>query len=296
MKPEINFDAIVTSVILSDSEKECGLPDKASILKATEALSKYGFVRLINVFDPAKLVIWKTHYRNRYRSYLHSTDRPNRRPLFTVDVEGPFTDPYFFANPMISPLINNFLGDNHILAALSSVVSFPGAPDQNIHRDSPPLFNTDYSVDKDIPPYSLTVLIPLVDCTLETGCTKVWPGSHHRSHDENIEAIAPTNPEVKKGSVLITDSRLVHRGGANLSNQIRPLIYMTYHCHWFRDFGGYEDRPPVNIGNSQLKSIPDEYKHMFSWTKDQYQRIRVKNWLRRTTPDGIKQIARILKR
>ncbi|MBL4813670.1 MAG: phytanoyl-CoA dioxygenase family protein [Rhodobacteraceae bacterium] len=296
-KMELNCknDAFISSVTFSDAERDSGRPNEDNILKTAELLGEHGFVRMVNVFNPKMLSNLDSHYRNRYSSYLHNTNRPNRRPLFTVDVEGPFNDSEFFAHPLIIPVIKKMLGDNSILAALSSVVSFPGAPDQYIHRDAKQLFGKDYSVDKDIPAYSITVLIPLVDCNLQTGCTKVWPGSHLCGCEEDALKEPPIDPEVQRGSILMTDGRLVHRGGANVSELLRPLVYMTYHCHWYRDFGGYEDRPPVNITTKEFKKIPDNYKHMFSWTRDPYRMIRFKNLLRRAIPGSAIKLMRSLK-
>ena len=281
MENNTENNQLSSSVTFTDQERDTKTPGEAILNEAQALFAEHGFIRLVNVFDPKTIDEWDKHYRRRYKSFLQSYDR-GERPLFTVDVEGPFSDPYFFANPLIGMVTNKFLGDDHILAALSSVVSFPDAPDQFIHRDTEPIFGKNYSVDVCLPPYSITVLIPLVDCNLETGCTKVVPGSHR------LPRYSPKSPfidpEVRKGSVLITDGRLVHRGGANLSSRIRPLLYMTYHRKWFRDFGGYEERPPINVSNRVLKNIPREYRHMFDWTKDPYRLIRLKTFLRRILP------------
>ncbi|MCF8468291.1 MAG: hypothetical protein K9G33_12885 [Sneathiella sp.] len=87
----------------------------------------------------------------------------------------------------------------------------------------------------------------------------------------------------------------LHRGGANLSTHLRPLLYLTYHRSWFRDFGGYEDRPPVNVSNRELRKIPDAYKHMFTWTTDPYVFIRYKTVLRSLIPGKIKRLARSMR-
>lgn len=283
---------LISTVTFSDMERNSQTPSEEHLAEAISLFQEYGFVRLNNIFDPDVMRQWDAHYRKRYKSYLHSTNQPNKRPLFTVDVEGPFNDPYFYANPLLMPFYKQFLGEDCILGSLSSVVSFPGAPDQHLHRDSPALFGNDYTFDVNIPSYAMDILIPLVDCTLETGCTKVWPGSHKCKTDDEALQINCLEPEVKVGSVLMTNSKLVHRGGANHSEIIRPLIYLQLHRHWFRDFSGYEERPPVNIGNRELEKVPGEYRHMFTWTKDPYRVIRIKNWLRRVLPGSLRQLRR----
>lgn len=274
------------TVRFSDEERDSGVPSPEKTARACELFQKYGFVRLENVFRQDFLDKLIAHYNRRYKMFLGGTYRTDLRPLFTVDVEGPFNDPTFYANPLVMPFFKKNLGEECIVGAMSSVVSFPGAPDQFLHRDSQAIFGDDYEIDQHVPPYAMTMLIPFVDCTTETGCTKVWPGSHRRNVENAIEAeqTPPFEPEVKVGSVLITNSKVVHRGGANVSKRLRPLVYLTYHRKWFRDFWGYETRPPVNVSAWQLRLVPDEYKHLFDWTKDRYAGLRVKNAVKRVIP------------
>lgn len=287
---------ITSSVRFSDRERDTGVPDSESISRAFALFSEHGFVRLENVFSPQFMVQLTKSYSRRYRMYLEGTYQNDKRPLFTVDVEGVFNDPTFYANPLMLPFIKKCVGDQCIVGAMSSVASFPGAPDQFIHRDSLPIFGGDYEIDKDIPTYAMTVLIPLVDCNRQTGCTKVWPGSHLRNDPKESESHAPLEPEVRVGSVLITSSKLIHRGGANVSDKLRPLVYMTYHRSWFRDFWGYETRPPVNVSARQLAKVPAEYRHMFAWTKDQYAQIRTRNSVKRLFPFKLVSAVRSLAR
>lgn len=298
MESNRNNDALVSSVEFSDVERDSGTFDEGKLLKAIELLDEHGFVRMVNVFDSNKLSEIDTHFRRRYRTYLHSTNETYSRPLFPIDVEGPFNNPNYFAHPLVMPLIRTLLGDKCIVGKFGSVVSFPGAPDQYTHRDSPQLFGEDYSIVKDIPPYQFTVLIPLIDCNLKTGCTKVWPGSHRYERDEDVLNKAALDPEVQRGSILIMDSRLIHRGGPNVSDLVRPLVYITYQCSWYRDFRGYTDRNPLNITNKELKKIPEAYKHMFGWTRDPYDSIkyRIKHLLKRLLPGRAVQLVRFVRR
>lgn len=285
-------------VHFSDEERNAGIPSPEKTSQALLLFQKYGFVRLENVFHPDFLSRLIAHYNERYKMYLEGTYKADLRPLFTVDVEGAFNDPSFYANPIVMPFFKKCLGEDCIVGAMSSVVSFPGAPDQFVHRDSQAIFGDDYEVDQHVPPYAMTMLIPFVDCTTETGCTKVWPGSHRRNVPNAVETekTPPFEPEVKVGSVLITNSKVVHRGGANRSQRLRPLVYLTYHRKWFRDFWGYETRPPVNVSALQLRRIPDEYKHMFAWTKDAYATIRIRNAAKRMLPFSVVRAVRSLVR
>jgi ectoine hydroxylase-related dioxygenase (phytanoyl-CoA dioxygenase family) len=282
---------LVSSVTFTDIERDKGQLSEDKLLEISQLFDEYGYVRLVNVFSPDYLQVIENHYRRRYKNFLQGTRKKDRRPLFTVDVEGPFNDEFFYANPLMFSFICRVLGEDCILGAMSSVASYPGAPDQHLHRDTQAIFGNgpnDYTIDKDIPVYAMTILIPLVDCTTETGCTRVWPKSHRTSSEKEALEIQSLDPEVRIGSVLITNSKLLHRGGANLSDKLRPLLYLTYHRNWFRDFGGYENRPPVNIANAEYRKIPVTRKHMFSWTKNTYRYIRFKVLAKRLVPSTVK--------
>lgn len=287
MTADLPSDSLEFSVHFSDAERDNGSPSEANLAKAIDLFARNGFVRLDNVFHPEQMQTWTRFYQRRYDKPLAQTTKADKRPLFTVDVEGPLNDPLLYANPLIFPFIQHNVGKECIVGAMSSVLSFPGAPDQFLHRDSLPIFGDDYTVDMAIPPYAITMLIPLVDCTKLTGCTKVWPGSHLRENPNEAEERPPLEPEVGVGSVLFTNSKLLHRGGANLSDIKRPLIYLTYHRKWFRDYWGYESRPPINIPRRELKKMPAQYRAMFTWTRDPYSVIRMKNALKEMLPSGL---------
>ncbi|MEH6525534.1 MAG: phytanoyl-CoA dioxygenase family protein [Sneathiella sp.] len=291
---------LISSISFTDIERDNGSFSEDKLVEAMDLFEQYGFIRLVNVFSHKRMANLNSHYRHRYRHLLQGTNKDDLRPLFTVDVEGPFNDETFYANPHIHSFVCNILGRKCILGAMSSVASYPGAPDQRLHRDTQAIFGDgpdDYTIDKNVPVYAMTVLIPLVDCTLETGCTKVWPKSHLTPNDSEALRIDSLDPEVFVGSALITNSKLLHRGGANLSDRLRPLLYMTYHRSWFRDFYGYEDRPPVNVTNFEYRKIPDNHKHMFSWTKNTYKYIRYKAMVKRLLPRFVKkQAGKIVRR
>jgi ectoine hydroxylase-related dioxygenase (phytanoyl-CoA dioxygenase family) len=280
-------------VEFTNTERENAAPPNQKTNSAYEKFRHEGFVRMDNVFAPKLVEHFSAHYRKRYQHTLESTTRQDGRPLYTLDVEGPFNDPTVYANPLVLPFLERCLGPDCILGAMSIIVSFPGAPAQRIHRDSKSLFGQNFLFDKDLPPYSMTMLIPLVDCTVETGCTQVWPRTHLTTEtDESAASVSPVDPEVLAGSVLFTDSRLIHRGGANLSSRHRPVVYLTYQRAWYRDFWGYDGRPPVNIDGSEFARVPDQYKHLFSWTKDPYRRYRIRNRLRHLLPSKIMNAVR----
>ncbi|MGH1487098.1 MAG: phytanoyl-CoA dioxygenase family protein [Cellvibrionaceae bacterium] len=274
---------------------EGNLSDK--IDKATHLFQKNGFIRLENIFEPSFIKSITDFYNKNYLYSIKNSNAKDKRPLHTLTIDGPLNSPEYYANPKVTPLLKNLLGDNYIIGSFSGVLSFPGAPDQRIHRDSEPLYNTqdNYEIDVKLPAHSVTFLVPLVDCNKQTGCTRVWPGSHLISTNEAAKEIEAFDPEVSVGSILLTDSRVIHHGAANKSDIHRPLLYITYHRHWFRDYWGYEHRPPIHINTKQLNIVPKEYQHLFSWTKNPYKRWEFKQAFFKLLPSAILNKFNIIK-
>jgi hypothetical protein len=254
-----------------------------------------GFVRLTDIFSAEFMAELQQFYQAHYLYSLASTNMKDKRPLHTIHVEGPFNSPDYYANKKLLPLLSHLLGDDFIVASFSCVLSFPGSPDQRLHRDSEPLYGYDYSIDKTLPPHSVTLLIPLVDCTLQTGCTRVWPGTHRTATYDEAVKVKPIDPELSVGSVLMTDSRVLHQGAANTSMSHRPLLYITYHRHWFRDFWGYDHRPPVSISRRELAKVPQQHRQRFMWTRYNYKKWHIKQAFFRLLPQFVINKLQILK-
>lgn len=255
---------------------------------AKDLFAKNGYIRVQNLFSAAQMAAFDAQYRDRYRNFLTATNKHDKRPLFTVDIEGAFAQRDVISNPILLPFLEYFLGKDFILAAMSAVASFPGAPDQHLHRDATMLFGPDNTADYGLQVYSITMLVPLIDFTKETGCTRVWPGSHKIGGRESGLAVGSLDPEVHVGSVLISDGRVLHRGAANRSNRLRPLFYMTFHRSWYRDFGGYAQRPPILISDKNFAALPAELQARVGWSRDRYKSVKWKYWLRKTLPVGLR--------
>lgn len=119
-----------------------------------------------------------------------------------------------------------------------SILGLPAAEDtesQRWHADTPHL----YSIH--LPPHSITVHIPLIDLTLENGPTEFRLGSHilgqlkgeagdgEEESDDRLALCAP------RGSVILYDERIEHRGLKNCTEMPRPIAYCTYAKAWYRD-------------------------------------------------------------
>ena len=83
----------------------------------------------------------------------------------------------------------------------------------------------------------VTVLIYMEESNLETGCTRVVPGTHlvagftrHRDADIERIAYAQTIPlPMPPGGLLAIDGMLLHAAGINRSDRTRMSITLGYH-------------------------------------------------------------------
>ena len=278
----------IASISISKAEHDAGALTPAMLETAKHLFSENGYIRVENLFTAEQMAAFDAQYRDRYRNFLTATNKHDKRPLFTVDIEGAFARREAMTHPILAPFFESFLGKDFILAAMSAVASFPGAPDQHLHRDATMLFGPDNTEDNHLPVYSMTMLVPLINFTKETGCTRVWPGSHKIQGSEKGLAVGSLDPEVHVGSVLISDGRVLHRGAANRSDKLRPLFYTTFHRSWYRDFGGYAQRPPILISDRNFAALPADLQARVSWSRDQYKSVRRKYWLRKVLPVGLR--------
>ena len=97
-------------------------------------------------------------------------------------------------------------------------------------------------------PFALVVNVPLVTMTPENGSTEIWLGTHQgttiadqegehgdrasgriKQHllDARREVRPPSQPVVKKGSIVIRDLRLWHGGKPNLGEDPRVMLAMS---------------------------------------------------------------------
>ncbi len=99
---------------------------------------------------------------------------------------------------------------------------------------------------------------------------EAWPGGTHLT-PENLsiaEYIVPAAAEIKpvrmlmsKGSLLIRDVRMWHRGTPNNSDQIRPNIGLIYAREWWD--GYYYPQDTLGITEAEFSKLSDEAKKLF---------------------------------
>lgn len=225
-----------------------------------------GYIRLPDLI-PAELVA-------EIRSTLMDPIDPERAPAhlpvdegrlhLPVRMAGPLLNPQLWANPILEFLLTSLLGPEYLIENVSLVVAMPGAPEMHLHRDFPPLFPKEVPT-QDLPVYAVSMIVPLVE-TEATGTTRLAVGSMGSERDGDELDPPPSewiDPHVPLGGAVLMDYRLWHRGAANPSAQMRPLLYFNFSRDWFTDSRNFERHPRMIIERAAMDAIPAEHRHRF---------------------------------
>ena len=73
------------------------------------------------------------------------------------------------------------------------------------------------------------------------------------------------DPVVPLGSCLLNDYRVSHRGMANRSDVVRPILTIIYNRPWFRDFKNYSKQPPLRCSLRAYQAMEEDHQRFFAW-------------------------------
>jgi ectoine hydroxylase-related dioxygenase (phytanoyl-CoA dioxygenase family) len=265
MQPRVRFP-------VSDHDQN----DRQIQSDAAELFQQHGALFLENAFPESLIKKVSKAFEEKYLSLstkeLKKRDAlvGDRRYMITVDIKKPFNNPGLYANPVLMPILESLLSVHLRIASFGVVVAKPDADDQPIHLDHPPLFGGHSACDE-LPPYAVTLVVPLVDITEERGPTAIWTGTH-RSPDrlqrlrqlmENPDYSEAEKPTTKLGDAYMMDYRVIHGGLANNSDVVRPILYLVYSRPWFRDGFNFSSQPSVQIGKKQIRKAPERWRGLF---------------------------------
>jgi hypothetical protein len=257
-------------VAVSPSEVAGGKMTPETDAAARAALQEHGCILLRGAFPPATI---EAMHRE-YIAQLGTLDLaameaesmkppPNRligvgraRYDTTLRMTGAFGRPEVFANDLLLNFLRPLLGKDMRLNSFTAVASYPGAPQQQPHRDHDHLFPQP-GVAAGLPLYAVNVAVPLIDVDLETGPTGVWLGSHRSG-----QVVAVTGRDMKasplqRGDCMLLDYRTLHAGLPNRSVQARPIVYMVYGRRWFFDDINYLNRIPLDLPLERYHELPE---------------------------------------
>lgn len=234
-----------------------------------ERFARDGCLVIDRLFDPSLIDRVHDEYVRQYGD-IDPADPPlhmkvgDGRLHLPIAFRGALLDPWLYAHPILSALLESILDAQFVIDNASVVTAVQGAPDQRYHRDHPSLFPRAGDLDPPLPCYAVTVAIPLIDLDAETGTTELFPGKTRQadgapdgSSDDGLR------PLVKRGGCFLMDYRLWHRGLANRSSRPRPILYIVYAREWFTDIINFKKHARLVIGAAEFDTIPLEHRPLF---------------------------------
>jgi ectoine hydroxylase-related dioxygenase (phytanoyl-CoA dioxygenase family) len=147
---------------------------------------------------------------------------------------------------------------------LTQVISIgPGEPAQPIHRDQWAFdffpFPQGYEV-------QCNTIWAMNDFTAANGATRLLPGSH-RFEDRREFTHAEAEPaEMPAGSVLFYTGALYHGAGANVSDEVRAGINITYAVSWLRQ----EENQYLSVPFEIARELPDPLLRLIGYARGAY--------------------------
>jgi ectoine hydroxylase-related dioxygenase (phytanoyl-CoA dioxygenase family) len=135
-------------------------------------------------------------------------------------------------DPLVVATARNFLSQaTTIQLHLTQIISIePGETAQKLHRDQMAFdfypFPADYHV-------QCNTMWALTDFTVENGATRIRPGTSAMT-DHEAEGVPIIQAEMGRGGVLFYDGKVLHGGGANVSDGVRQGVNITYAVGWVR--------------------------------------------------------------
>jgi len=253
-----------------------------ALRRVRRAMDRDGAVALKNLFPLSLLKRLRQDVVRR-----HESGELRRRGLVRdiggryaalLPFSGPFLDPRFYANGRLQGMMAALLGSDYCIGSLEAVVSLPGSSPQHQHIDGPVRFDRVVGKRKKafagdlsgLPPYAVTLCVPLCDVDEDNGPTVLWPGSHKTA----LLAKPPSEAAVarrcraaamtgKFGQAFLFDYRIFHRGTPNFSREPRAILMFVFTRGWYRDPNLAEVYPSVVIAKRDLARVPESRRGLF---------------------------------
>ena len=232
-------------ITVQPEELVAGKLTEAHVAQAVKAICVDGYVVLENVVSHEHLDILRERMDADSQILINAEKWGGAGKLVGHLQQGPPPyAPYIFrdivANPYVVQVTKELLGPGLYNNFYNGNTNCPGSITQPLHRDGAHLWD-----DQEIahPTTEVVVNISPQDTAEENGSVELWPGSHLQVGNGGVDAeqeearrkiCPPIRGNAKKGSALIRDMRLWHRGVPNPSDKPRHMIAMIYRVNWLK--------------------------------------------------------------
>jgi len=267
---------------ITTEEQQRGELSLKSLELACQRLSEIGYV----IFEQVLPLSFMEEVRKAYEANESLLEGKEQRNHF---LHGPFLDPRIIDNPFAFQVIEAALGPKFFSFLPYGCNStrresryWNNTKKQWIHRDGGHMFP---ELGIALPVTRIVVNIPLIDFTLENGCTEIWPGSHlivdqvttpetedealfkdyHVCSEERGAALPSVRMVMPAGSVVVRDMRCWHRAMPNYTDQVRPMTAMVYFHRLHNVLGAQSaiERRNCGISDTLWQQLPERSQQTY---------------------------------
>jgi ectoine hydroxylase-related dioxygenase (phytanoyl-CoA dioxygenase family) len=165
-------------------------------------------------------------------------------------------------HPLLLGTVRSLLAHaSMVQLSLTEVITLaPGAEAQFLHQDEliydgfP--FDPDYLV-------SVNSLWAATEFTVESGATRIVPGSHRAGAGRTFDSSDAVPVEMARGSVLIFSGKLYHGGGENRSRSRRRALDLGFSVGWVRQ----EENQYLACPPEVARAFPEELLRLIGYDR-----------------------------
>ncbi|MDG2427408.1 MAG: phytanoyl-CoA dioxygenase family protein [Acidimicrobiales bacterium] len=138
----------------------------------------------------------------------------------------------------------------------------PGETAQYLHRDEgnwPEAINAEQEL-------TISCMFALSEFTQANGATVVVPGTHKlppgvtRGYEVIDDDVAYA--EMSAGAGLIYSGKVIHGAGANITDQLRYGVHVSFVAGWLRP----EEASPLQVDRVCAAGLPEEARRLLGWS------------------------------
>ncbi len=164
-------------------------------------------------------------------------------------------------HPVAVGVVSEFL--SHVSAVqlhLTQIITVePGETRQKLHRDEMAFdffpFGADYHV-------QCNTMWALTDFTAENGATHILAGTSGVDDEQSLRML-DAQAEMRRGSVLFYEGKVLHGAGANTSGGVRRGVNITYAAGWVRQ----EENQYLACPPEIARTLNDDLLRMMGYTQ-----------------------------
>jgi ectoine hydroxylase-related dioxygenase (phytanoyl-CoA dioxygenase family) len=164
-------------------------------------------------------------------------------------------------HPTVTAVCDHFLGptapDGYQLHVTAALNVGPGARAQVLHREEDPF--SFFPLPR--PHLIVATMWAITDFRAENGATLLVPGSHCWTADRQPTPDEVVSAEMPAGSVLFWLGGTLHGAGANVSDEWRYGVILTYSAAWLRQ----EENQYLDVSPDVAESLSPDLQRMIGY-------------------------------